>query len=201
MERIQHDKARVSMLQLQGNKLPSIKVQETKERTGILLRVWRDGTNKRNAQRISRKVREDLPRQRSLPMSCKQTISTHNKILLSVDNHETHVSLDVINFCREHGIIMLSFPPHSTHKVQPLDVGICDPFKVKLTTAFNDFITTGARVGVGKGSPVVVWLGPPRIAAWVIVLAGGQGAGSSLAAGGSPFLDSSSTTVEDEDEG
>jgi hypothetical protein len=61
--------------------------------------------------------------------------------------------------------------------------------------------TTGARVGVGKGSPVVVWLGPPRIAAWVIVLAGGQGAGSSLAAGGSPFLDSSSTTVEDEDEG
>jgi hypothetical protein len=63
------------MLQLQGNKLPSIKVQETKERTGILLRVWRDGTNKRNAQRISRKVREDLPRQ-SLPMSCKQTIST-----------------------------------------------------------------------------------------------------------------------------
>jgi hypothetical protein len=77
--------------------------------------------------------------------------SPDNKILLSVDNHETHVSLDVINFCREHGIIMLSFPPHSTHKVQPLDVGICDPFKVKLTTAFNDFMLSN------PGKPIIIY--------------------------------------------
>ncbi|KAG5874586.1 hypothetical protein JTB14_001223 [Gonioctena quinquepunctata] len=36
---------------------------------------------------------------------------TDNPMLLLVDNHETHVSLNAINYCRENGIVMLSFPP------------------------------------------------------------------------------------------
>jgi hypothetical protein len=46
---------------------------------------------------------------------------------------------------------MLSFPPHSTHKVQPLDVGICGPFKAKLTTAFNDFMLSN------PGKPITIY--------------------------------------------
>jgi hypothetical protein len=45
----------------------------------------------------------------------------------------------------EHGIIMLSFPPHSTHKMQPLDVGIYGLLKAKLKTAFNDLILGNPR--------------------------------------------------------
>ncbi|KAJ8953421.1 hypothetical protein NQ318_023538 [Aromia moschata] len=37
-------------------------------------------------------------------------------ILLLLDNHETHVSVDAINFARNNGIVLLSFPPHCTHK-------------------------------------------------------------------------------------
>jgi hypothetical protein len=40
---------------------------------------------------------------------------------------------------------MLSFPPHSTHKMQPLDIGIYGPFKAKLKTAFNDLILGNPR--------------------------------------------------------
>lgn len=46
--------------------------------------------------------------------------SRDNQVLIIVDNHETHVSLSAINYCRENGIVMLSFPPHCTHKMQTL---------------------------------------------------------------------------------
>ncbi|KAG5864956.1 hypothetical protein JTB14_018718 [Gonioctena quinquepunctata] len=50
--------------------------------------------------------------------------SPTNKILLLMDYHETHVSLDTIMFAREHGIVLLSFPPHCSHKMQPLERGV-----------------------------------------------------------------------------
>lgn len=33
----------------------------------------------------------------------------------------------------------MSFPPHTSHKLQPLDVGIFGPFKAKLKVAFNNW--------------------------------------------------------------
>jgi len=35
----------------------------------------------------------------------------------------------MINYCRENGIILLSFPPHTSHKLQPLDRSVYGPFK------------------------------------------------------------------------
>lgn len=70
----------------------------------------------------------------------KHSNSTIEKpILLICDNHESHVSIEAINFCRESGIVYLSFPPHTSHRLQPLDVGVFGPFKTKLKTAFNDW--------------------------------------------------------------
>lgn len=43
-------------------------------------------------------------------------------ILLILDNHSSHSSLAIYNFCRENGIIMLSIPPHTSHRIQPLDL-------------------------------------------------------------------------------
>lgn len=73
----------------------------------------------------------------------KYTSSTkENPILLLCDNHESHISLAAINYARDNGIIYLSFPPHTSHKLQPLDVGVFGPFKSKLKTAFNDWHVT-----------------------------------------------------------
>ncbi|KAG5872324.1 hypothetical protein JTB14_037572 [Gonioctena quinquepunctata] len=76
--------------------------------------------------------------------------SPTNKILLLMDNDETHVSLDAILFAREHEIVLLSFPPHCTHKMQPLDKGVYGPFKSKCKISFNDFILSNPDV---KPSP------------------------------------------------
>ncbi|XP_072398250.1 uncharacterized protein [Diabrotica undecimpunctata] len=58
-----------------------------------------------------------------------------NRVLRLVDNHESHISVEVIRLCRENGIVLLSFPPHTTHRLQPLDVGVYSPFKTYLAAA------------------------------------------------------------------
>ncbi|CAH2097441.1 unnamed protein product [Euphydryas editha] len=45
---------------------------------------------------------------------------------------------DAINYWRDNGIVCLSFPPHMTHRLQSLDVGVFGLLKSKLKTSFND---------------------------------------------------------------
>ncbi|KAJ8869106.1 hypothetical protein PR048_030672 [Dryococelus australis] len=41
-----------------------------------------------------------------------------NPVLLVLDNHSSHISLESYDFCRQNGIIMLSLPPHTSHRMQ-----------------------------------------------------------------------------------
>ena len=49
--------------------------------------------------------------------------------LLILDGHESHHSTDFELFCKEHKIITLCMPAHSSHILQPLDVGCFGPLK------------------------------------------------------------------------
>lgn len=70
----------------------------------------------------------------------RQTSSTKERpILIICDNHESHASIEAINYCRAHGIVYLSPPPHTSHNLQPLDVSVFGPFKGKLKICFNDW--------------------------------------------------------------
>lgn len=51
------------------------------------------------------------------------------KVLILLDNHESHLYLPVVDYCRENGAVLLSFPPHYSHKQQPLDRSVFGPFK------------------------------------------------------------------------
>jgi len=45
-------------------------------------------------------------------------------VLLTVYGHYSHTkNLNVVDKTREHSVAIVSLPPHSKHKVQPLDVG------------------------------------------------------------------------------
>lgn len=61
-------------------------------------------------------------------------------ILLLMDNHDTHVTVSSVQFCRENGIILLSFPPHTSHKIQPLDVAVFGAFKSALKRTLNNWM-------------------------------------------------------------
>ena len=49
--------------------------------------------------------------------------------LLILDGHESHHSTEFELYCQNHNIITLCMPPHSSHLLQPLDVGCFGPLK------------------------------------------------------------------------
>jgi hypothetical protein len=51
------------------------------------------------------------------------------KRLLVLDGHESHYSMEFDAYCKEKDIIPLYMPPHSSHLLQPLDVGCFGPLK------------------------------------------------------------------------
>jgi hypothetical protein len=58
----------------------------------------------------------------------------------SAISHESHCTLDAIVYARDHGMVLVTFPPHCTHRLQPLDVSVMGPFKTKLSVAQNDWL-------------------------------------------------------------
>lgn len=47
------------------------------------------------------------------------------KVLLLMDSYASHTkNLEAIKYARAKGVVLLSFPAHTTHKLQPLDVSI-----------------------------------------------------------------------------
>lgn len=50
-------------------------------------------------------------------------------VFLLLDNHESHVSVEVVDFCKEVRIILVTFPRHCSHKFQPLDFTVYGPVK------------------------------------------------------------------------
>ena len=57
--------------------------------------------------------------------------------LLIVYWHSSHVNLKFIEWADQHRIILLILPPHSTHRLQPLDVSLFS----SLATAYSNQIT------------------------------------------------------------
>ncbi len=69
--------------------------------------------------------------------------SKENMVLLILDGHKTHTkNIDLITFARDNGIIMLSLPPHTFHKLQPLNRTFFKPLK----SAFNAACTSWMRM-------------------------------------------------------
>ncbi|XP_045778799.1 uncharacterized protein LOC123876536 [Maniola jurtina] len=66
--------------------------------------------------------------------------SKENKALLLLDNHASHTAIKNIEFCKENGIILLTFPPHCTHKLQPMDRAVFGPVKKAVNTACDNWM-------------------------------------------------------------
>ena len=67
----------------------------------------------------------------------KAQSSVDNKILLIMDNAECHMNIHVVEYAIQHGIVIVTLPPHTTDKLQPLDVSVFGPFKTFLRSLLN----------------------------------------------------------------
>ncbi|XP_076092433.1 uncharacterized protein LOC143063887 isoform X2 [Mytilus galloprovincialis] len=57
---------------------------------------------------------------------------TRRPVLLIFDNHDSHISIDLIEKAKANNIHIIGLPPHTTHLLQPLDVAIFGPLKEKV---------------------------------------------------------------------
>lgn len=82
----------------------------------------------------------DLFAQSYLPFIAKQTrCSKENKVLLILDNHSSHISLESIEFCRSVEIVVLTLPPHTSHRMQPLDRTVYGPLKAYYNASLDSW--------------------------------------------------------------
>lgn len=64
--------------------------------------------------------------------------------LLILDGHKSHVSIQFVKYCEAHKIIPLCLPPHSTHMLQPLDIGVFGPLANAYKKRIYDYSLYGA---------------------------------------------------------
>ena len=67
-------------------------------------------------------------------------VSLQKKHLLIVDGHKTHMTLAVVTRAANLGIDIAILPPHTTHKLQPLDVAVFKSFKSNFGIIREKFI-------------------------------------------------------------
>lgn len=48
--------------------------------------------------------------------------------------------MDVITLAKENQIYLFTFPAHTSHLLQPLDVGVYKPLKTNWATSLNEFM-------------------------------------------------------------
>ncbi|CAE1245386.1 unnamed protein product [Acanthosepion pharaonis] len=61
-------------------------------------------------------------------------------VLLILDNVETHITINTIDLARENGVVLLTLPPHTSHRLQPLDRTVYGPFKKAYNAAMDGWI-------------------------------------------------------------
>ena len=62
------------------------------------------------------------------------------KRLLVVDGHNSHFSLDFLQFCSNNQIELFCLLPHTTHILQPLDVGLFAPLQAFYSRRVEDHL-------------------------------------------------------------
>lgn len=64
--------------------------------------------------------------------------------LLIIDRHSySHMNLLFLNYVERHQIIVLILPPHSSHRLQLLDVGLVLPLNKAYSKKLLDFMIKG----------------------------------------------------------
>ncbi|XP_071648084.1 uncharacterized protein [Temnothorax longispinosus] len=63
-------------------------------------------------------------------------------VLLILDNYVSHLSIAGLDYCKANGIIVLSSPPHCSHKLQPLKRTVYDPLKKCVNAQCDNWMTS-----------------------------------------------------------
>ncbi|RAQ98945.1 pogo transposable element [Stemphylium lycopersici] len=63
--------------------------------------------------------------------------------LLILDGHGSHLTMEFIDYYDQNKILLVVFPPHSTHTLQPLDVALFKPLSTAYSNEISSFMARG----------------------------------------------------------
>lgn len=66
--------------------------------------------------------------------------SEQKPVLLICDGHNSYKSLALIELARAHHVTILTIPPHTSHKLQPLDVTFFGPLKTAINRQMDSWM-------------------------------------------------------------
>ena len=69
-----------------------------------------------------------------------ENIPPSRPVLLIMDGHGSHISIELIELARANGIHLLCLPSHTSHLLQPLDVGVFKSFKSYFNKACTQYM-------------------------------------------------------------
>ena len=78
---------------------------------------------------------------------------SNDEHLIIFDNHESDISPKLISEAKNHRTHFLMIPPHTSHKLQPLDRSVFGPFKTYYHKSMNEWMITPGNVGM----PVTIY--------------------------------------------
>ena len=58
-----------------------------------------------------------------------------HEVVLVINNHESHVSLASREYAKKNSIFIVTLPPHTSHRTQPLDRAVFGPMKTYMNSA------------------------------------------------------------------
>lgn len=76
-------------------------------------------------------------------------------VLLLLDVHHPHISLDLIRTACDSNVILLCLPPNTTHPLQPLDAGVFGPLKTTWRSILKKYKLEAK--GSPKKSSLALW--------------------------------------------
>jgi hypothetical protein len=67
-------------------------------------------------------------------------------ILILYDGHRSHISVDLVEWAKQQNIVLFVLPPHTSHILQPMDIGCFGPLQLKYAQECSKFARTHHRV-------------------------------------------------------
>lgn len=72
------------------------------------------------------------------------------KCVLVMDGHKTHVTIEAVDFALDHGIELVCIPPHTSHRLQPMDTHFNSPLKKLWSKEVSKYLKTSDQVVLRK---------------------------------------------------
>ena len=69
-----------------------------------------------------------------------------------MDGHVSHVTWEFFDYCLHRKIVPFCLPPHSTHMLQPLDIGLFSPLQHHYSNILDEVMEGTFDTGINKGT-------------------------------------------------